>query len=263
MTVRHLGICIAVFATLGTSVCAQNTQLLGTARTLVLKSDVIYHKDRKADSKPVPFSYIYEAGLLKKFREVSSSPDIIIRTHKDVFIIGEEKVSLTAFDPEDNSVIYTEERNLLDEENDVNKLVAHLLARVTTERKAIAQVAAEAKQEQAHQVEVDAGLSATGKKALDDANNVLKLYTESESLREAIIKANRNNPNEYHVYLQGMDDPTQADVLLERHVEAGIYTLTLRARDTKEVLHTESASEKSRSRAISSMSKWITSTAWE
>src|SRR5689334_702239 len=122
------GIAIAVLVVILTEACpaaGQDTRLLGTARTVLVKSDVIYNKDRKYNSAPIPYSYVYQAGLLKLFRPVESNPDIIIKFHKDVFIIGNETVSMTVYNAEDNSVLYSEERKLVDEENDVSRLVAH------------------------------------------------------------------------------------------------------------------------------------------
>ena len=112
----------------------QDKPLLGSARTAVLQSDVVFNKNRKFNSNAIPFLYIYQSGLLRHFREVRSNPDIIIKFHKDVFLIGEEKISLTVFNADDNSVIYSEERTLVEEQNDVNRLVAHFLAKVKVER---------------------------------------------------------------------------------------------------------------------------------
>ena len=111
----------------------QNTTLLGSARTAILQSDVVFNRDRKFHSNAIPLSYIYKSGLFKSFHEVSANPDIIIKFHKDVFLIDEEKLSLIVFDAEDNSVIFTEERPLVDEQNDVNRLVSHFLAKVSSE----------------------------------------------------------------------------------------------------------------------------------
>jgi hypothetical protein len=74
---------------------------------------------------------------------------------------------------------------------------------------------------------------------------------------------NRTSPNEYHVYLDGASSIAEADVVLERKIQNGVYTLTLTTSDTNEVLHTETAPRSASKRAIVAMSKWITSRAWE
>jgi hypothetical protein len=194
---------------------------------------------------------------MKNFREVKSNPDIIIKFHKDVFMLEEEKVSITVFDPDSNSTIYTEERKLVDEENDVNRLVAHFLLRVEAERGVIAQAATEAKEEEAAREWQE-----KDRRALKDAEVILTFYSPSETLKKSILQANRNNPNECHVYLRGVMHLDNADVLLDEKTEGGVYVLTLKARDN-EVLHSERVPERSSKRAVTSMSKWITSTPWE
>lgn len=262
---------LAVFITLlGVGpATAQNTQLLGTARSIVLKSDVVFNKNNKFNSDPIPLSYIYRAGLLRSFREVTSNPDIIIKFHKDVFLIGYEKVSVTVFDPDDNSAIYVEERDLLDEENDVNRLVAHLLAKVKAERDSIAVTEAQAKRELAERIAGENAIAAkkdweeSDRKARSDAKVILTFYSPSDSLTKSFLVANRSLPNEFHVYLRDVRNKSNADILLEEKFENGIYILVCYARDTGEVLHKEQAPEKSANRAVTLMSKWITSTPWE
>lgn len=270
MLVRKLINVTALFVIMG--VCpafAQNTQLLGSARSILLQSDVIFNKDRLFNSKPVPLFYIYQAGLLKYFHEVRSNPDIIIKFHKDVFLIDQEKISLIVFDADDNSVIYSEERKLVDEENDVNHLVARFLAAVKAERDLAAEAAAEQRKARAAEVEVEKEEAVARQwaekdsKALKDAKVILSFYSSSTSLVKAIIEANRNNPNECHVYLRNVANKVNADVILEQTTGEGTYKLTLTARDTKEILHTEGVPEKSAKHAVASMSKWITSTPWE
>jgi len=119
------------------SATAQNTRLLGSARSALVQSDVVFNKNRRFNSDAVPFSYIYRSGLLKSFRQVTVNPDIIIKFHKDVFLIDDEKISLSVFDADNNSILYSEERKLVDEENDVNRLVVHFLARVRNYQSAL------------------------------------------------------------------------------------------------------------------------------
>src|SRR6516162_5008484 len=107
---------------------AQTTKLLGTAHSVHIVSDVVYNKNRRYDSQPIPTASLYRTGLFKLFREVESDPDIIIKFHKDVFGIDTQTVSITVFNADDNSVIYSEERKLVDEQNDVDRLVSHFLA---------------------------------------------------------------------------------------------------------------------------------------
>jgi hypothetical protein len=218
---RNLAIVAVLLTLVGVGpALAQNTQLLGTARSVVLKSDVVYNKNSKFNSNPIPFFYIYRAGLLRSFREVISNPDIIIKFHKDVFLIGYEKISITVFDPDDNSVIYSEERDLVDEENDVNRLVVHFLARVKAERDGMAQAAPEARRIRTAEIEAEKEEAAAKQwaekdsKALSDAKVILSFYSSSESLAKGIIEANRSNPNECHVYLRNVMFKDAADVVL-------------------------------------------------
>ena len=246
---------------------AQKKQLLGSARTVLIQSDVIYNKDRKFNSEPIPLHYVYEAGLLRVFREVQSNPDIIIKFHKDVFLLEEQKISITVFDAEDNDVIYSEERTLVDERNDVAHLVMHLLAKVKSEREALA--AEGDKHREARKAEVEAAKAAAinevgdeDAKAFSEAEVIVTFYSSSDSLVQALLKANRSSPNEFHVYLRYVPSKIKADVVLEETVSSGRYTLTLVARDG-EVLHKETASDKLTKRALVSMSHWINSSPWE
>jgi hypothetical protein len=246
---------------------AQKQRLLGSAHTVLIQSDVIYNKDRKFHSEPIPLLYVYEAGLLRVFREVQSNPDTIVKFHKDEFLLEQQKISITVFDAEDNAVIYSEERTLVDDRNDVSHLVAHLLAKVRTERDAIA--VEEEKHRDARQVAVEAAKAATindtgdeDAKAFADAEVIVTFYSLSDSVARAILKANRTGPNEFHVYLRYVPNKISADVVLEEKVSPERYTLTLTARDG-EVLHRESAPAKLSTRAIVSMSRWINSSPWE
>jgi len=261
-TIDHAKAVISVLVLSATvAVCpifGQNTQILGTARLVLLQSDVVFNKNQTSGNKPIPLAYIYQSGLMRSFKEVLSNPDIIIKFHKDVFLIDYEKVSITVFDPEDNSVVYTEERKLVDEENDVNRLVAHFLAKVKNERGILAEAAAEAKKARALELENE-----RDRKALNDAKVVLTLYSGSESLIRSIVNANRNEPNECHIYLREVTRIDDADVVLEEKTEKGTYTLILRSRDTAELLHSERTPENLSKRAVTAMSKWITSTNWE
>jgi len=76
---------------------------------------------------------------------------------------------------------------------------------------------------------------------------------------EAMLEANRSNPNECHVYLDGALSTAEADVVLEEKTEHGTYKLTLATSDTNEILHTEVVPATSAKRAVIAMSKWITS----
>ena len=173
-------------------------------------------------------------------------------------MIDDEKISLIVFDADDNSVIYSEERKLIGEENDVNRLVAHFLARVKVERDAIAaEVAAEVEQEKRrNRVERDS-------KAIKEAEVILSIYSSSDALLQAIVEENRNKPNECHIFLRDVSNQGSADVVLSEKVKKGMYILTLTSRGTNEILHTEVVPGKSAKRAIALMSKWINSTPWE
>jgi hypothetical protein len=237
---------------------SQDTRLLGSARNVLIQSDVVFNKDRKFNSNATPFFLIYRSGLLKSFREVTISPDIIIKFHKDVFLLDQETISLTVFDAESNSIIYSEERKLVDEGNDVDRLVVHFLAKVKVERATrTAELAAE--------LEKEKNLAKTERDsdALKDAKIILSIYSSSESLLQAIIDENRIKPNEYHVFLREESTEEKADVVLVEKLRQGSRVLILMSRDTKEILHTEVVASNSLRRAVALMSKWITSTPWE
>lgn len=253
-------------------VSGQNTQLLGTARAVSIQSDVVFKKDQKYNSAPIPISSIYRSGLLREFREASSNPDLIIKFHKDVFLIGQETVSLTVFDAEDNSVIFTEERKLVDEENDVSRLVNHFLAKVRTERSALRdELAATRRHERAERDARDAEIIANANraraerdaKAKIDAKIVVSIYSTSDSLANDIVEASRMLPNDNHLFLQEVGDEQDADVVLTKTIRKGISRLTLLSRDTRQILHSEVISGESVERAVQSTAKWIMSTPWE
>jgi hypothetical protein len=91
----------------------------------------------------------------------------------------------------------------------------------------------------------------------------LVIYSTSDSLVQAIIKANNNLPNEYNIHLLNTSSRKEADVIIEKVMVGGIFRLTLTSGDTHEILHSEVESEEFAKRAITSMSKWITSRTWE
>src|SRR5277367_3207568 len=86
VTEQSLWVVFVLFLTIPRITEAQKQQLLGSAHTILIQSDVIYNKDRKFNSEPIPIIYIYQAGLLKAFKEVGSNPDIIVKFRKDVFL---------------------------------------------------------------------------------------------------------------------------------------------------------------------------------
>jgi hypothetical protein len=237
---------------------SQDTRLLGSARNVLIQSDVVFNKDRKLRSNPIPFSLIYRSGLLTSFRQVEVNPDIIIKFHKDVFLLDQETISLTVFEAENNNIIYSEERKMVDEENDVNRLVVHFLAKVKIERAArTAEIAAEMEKEKR------VAKTQRDSDALKDAKVILSIYSSSESLLHAIIEENRIKPNQYHVFLRDVSTEEKADVVLAEKRGQGNHVLILMSRDTKEILHTEVVAGNSLTRAVALMSKWITSTTWE
>jgi hypothetical protein len=145
-----------MWPSLMTFALGQNKQLLTNAKTASLLTDVVWNKERKfdSDSELTRLSgYIDRTPLAKRYRIVSSAPDIILKFHEDVLFIGAEKISLTAFDPEDNKVIWTEERPMVDAQNDVSKLVSHFLNAVDGEKSDLARAqeaaAAQAERERA------------------------------------------------------------------------------------------------------------------
>ncbi len=240
------------------SMLAQDTRLLGSARRVLLQSDCVFNKNRAFNSGAIPFSLIYRSGLMKGFQEVDENPEIIIKFHKDVYLMDQETITLTIFDADSNSVIYSEERKLVDEGNDVNHLVAHFLAKVNLEREARAA-------ELRASLERDKRLAKSERdsNALRDAQTTLYIYSPSEDLLQAIVEDNRSLPNLCHVYLRQISAADRADVVLTEKVRQGNRILVLLTADTKEVLHTEPVRNNSIERAMELMSRWITSTPWE
>lgn len=112
---------------------AANSELLGTAKTATILYDVVWDKRRSFNSG-LEMSRMQNAlagtNLLKSFRIISDGSDIIIKLHEDVMLIGSETISLTVFDPDDNGVIYSEERPMIDQSNDIKRLVSHFLSKV-------------------------------------------------------------------------------------------------------------------------------------
>jgi hypothetical protein len=119
---------------------AIDKQLLGTAKSTTVLYDVVWNKNRPFNSK-LQLSRMYTAvtstNLGKYFSVVSRDSDIIMKLHEDVMLIGSETISLTVFDPDDNGVIYSEERPLIDQSNDIKRLVSHFLDKVREARLAV------------------------------------------------------------------------------------------------------------------------------
>lgn len=255
---KSIGTALVLLAVGLNPTLGQDTRLLGSARNVLIQSDVFFNKDRKFGSDAIPLSIIYRSGILKGFREVMVNPDIIIKFHKDVVLIGQETVSLTVFDAESNDIIYSEERKLIDEGNDVDRLVSHFLAKVKTER--VARAA-----ELATELEKEKSLVKTERdsEALKNAEIILSIYSSSELLLQAIIDDNRATPNQYHVFLRAVSKEKDADVVLTEKLRPATHVLILMSRDTKEILHTEVVVGNSPRRAVAIMSKWIGSTSWE
>jgi hypothetical protein len=254
----------------------QDASLLGSARRALVRSDVVFNKDRKFLSDAVPYSLIFRSGLPSVFHIVTTNPDIIIKLHKDVVLIGEETISLTVFDAENNNIVYSEERKLVDEENDVDRLVAHFLAKVKIEKAArAAELAAQVEKEKREKVaelaadvekakrEKDLAKTERDSEALKNARVIVSIYCSSPSTLQTIIDANRTGPNEYHVFLRDVSTEEEADVVLVERIKQANRVLVLLSRDTKEVLHSEVVQGNSLKHSVTLMSKWITSTPWE
>jgi hypothetical protein len=201
---------------------------------------------------------ISRSGLLKTFRSVTSNPDIIIKIHKDVFLIDQETISLTAFDADTNSVIYTEERKLVDEDNDVSRLVAHFLARVESER-ALRQVELDATLEKERKREQSVGSASA------DTNNksMLVVFSPSTELLQMLIEQSKSSPNKYGLTLRGAATAGVSDVVLSEDYRNGTRVLMLTSGDPKDVLHAELVRNGEVLKAIAAMSHWICSRQWE
>lgn len=273
MSYTHLGVISILGCCVGlveaSPAIAQNTRLLGTAHTAHVISDVVFNKDRKYLSAPIPTATLYRTGLFKVFREVESNPEIVVKFHKDVFTIDSETVSITVFDADDNSVIYSEERKLVDEMNDVDRLVSHFLAKVKIERDAIAQNVAEERRVRTGTAETRTPDPAQkdweerDRKSLDNADQTLSVYSSSDVLITTLLQANRSNPINCHVYISEAKEIQSADVVLVEEFDKGQHFLVLRARDTHDMLHKVTEPTKSVKRAVYSMELWINSQDWK
>jgi hypothetical protein len=119
----------------------QKTRLFVTAKRIGIDTNVLWNKERSfnADAALARLSQeISLSPLCKKFTCVDAAKgDIILKLEEDVFLISDETISLKAYDPEDNQEIFTEQRPLLAEANDVNRLVAHFLKAVDDEIQAV------------------------------------------------------------------------------------------------------------------------------
>jgi hypothetical protein len=196
--------------------------------------------------------------LLKVFRTVNSNPDVIVKFHKDVLMIDEETISLTVFDADSNKIIYSEARKLVDEANDVNRLVAHLLASVESER-ARRQVELDADAERRREQEkMVASTPAHGNKT-----NTLVVYSPSLELLEMLVADGKSSPSIYGVVIRQTTNEASSDVVLTEVTKNGAGILMLTSGDPKDVLHAEPIRNGGTHNAINAMSQWIHSQKWE
>jgi hypothetical protein len=258
VTFSYMVLVIGSYALLGISAAsAQNTKLLGNACSVHIVSDVVYSKNRKSGSQPIPTSALYRTGIFKLFHEVESNPDIVIKFHKDVFDIDNQTVSITVFDADDNSVIYSEERKLVDEENDVDRLVSHFLARVRIERTAIAEADAAERKSRAESI-----VDERDKDALNNASQTVAVYSVSRELMDKLLKANRSTPEKCRIYISEAQERESADVVLIDELDNGQHLLVLRASDTNEVLHKVPKTTQKGKQGVYSMEQWINAQDW-
>jgi hypothetical protein len=141
-----------------TTAKAENQRLLATAKTVNVLTDVIWNKSRSFNST-LELSrldgYLNRTPLNRRYPKFSEQPDIILKLHEDVSILEAETISLTAFDPEDNGILWTEERPVVDVGNDVARLIAHFLKAVEDE-KLLLENEAERRDQNAKRADADA-----------------------------------------------------------------------------------------------------------
>jgi hypothetical protein len=119
------------------SATAANKELLGTAKTIVNLYDVEWNKERQFDSEAElkrMRTAISDSPLYTYFRSVQKGSDIILKFHENRVFLESETISLTVYDPDDNGVIYSEMRPLIDVDNDIDRLVSHFLSVVDSAR---------------------------------------------------------------------------------------------------------------------------------
>ena len=133
---RYLGFAILVLS--GCLLCAassapQNALLLN-AKTIEVLANVSYiekMEERGYTSKPELdqiLAAVAHSRLYARYRAASAEKaDIIIKFDEDRF---QQKISLSALDPEDNGILYKESRDLVVLGNDVNRLVEHFLSTI-------------------------------------------------------------------------------------------------------------------------------------
>ena len=133
---RYLGFAVLVLS--GCLLCAASSAprnaLLLNAKTIEVLANVSYiekMEERGYTSKPELgqiLAAVAHSRLYARYRAASAEKaDIIIKFDEDRF---QQKISLSALDPEDNGVLYKESRDLVALGNDVNRLVEHFLSTV-------------------------------------------------------------------------------------------------------------------------------------
>src|SRR6516162_9027401 len=127
------------------SATAANKELLGTAKTIVNLYDVEWNKERQFDSEAElkrmrtaisdsPLYTYFRSRRNLYLRSVQKGSDIILKFHENRVFLESETISLTVYDPDDNGVIYSEMRPLIDVDNDIDRLVSHFLSVVDSAR---------------------------------------------------------------------------------------------------------------------------------
>jgi len=128
---------LSIFFFTALSAHAANKELLGTAKSAKFLDDVVCNlRHFNSDLELGRMERIaFGTNLSKYFRMTTQRPDIIIKLHESVTLIETGTISLTVYDPDDNGVLYFEERPLVELNNDIARLISHFLIKVDEARK--------------------------------------------------------------------------------------------------------------------------------
>ena len=121
---------------------AQNKQLLAAAKSVDALYDVTWSRDDKTfKADPVLARLnieVRETQLFHAFASGDSSADIILKLREDLIAPAFPHLFLEVLDPDDNRVLFSESRDVVDEDNDVKRLIAHFLAEVSAQQSVLA-----------------------------------------------------------------------------------------------------------------------------
>jgi hypothetical protein len=220
---------LSVFFFSALSAHAVNKELLGTAKSANLLDDVVWNKTRhfNSDLELGRMERIASGtNLSKYFRITTQGPDIILKLHEDVTLIESETISLTVYDPDDNGVLYFEERPLVELNNDITRLISHFLAKVDEARKPYKEAEEAAARERLDEQELHRALAAD---EAAEARRLRQLKTGRIAVRPGGMKVQFSqniNLNVREDLLKVLNDCIDEDSLKDQN-----YAVEFRSKD--------------------------------